>query len=76
VEYGFGHVVAIKMQLMEQNKVSFALRGSTSMDQLAISSVIAYYTDQNWKSCEVQLAFHKVDRPILSTLERYVRMTG
>ena len=55
-------VDAIKKQLLVQNKVSFALDGWTSTRKLAITSVIAYYMDQNWALLEVQLAFDEVDR--------------
>jgi hypothetical protein len=41
-------VDAIKKQLPLRNKVSLALDGWTSMNKLAIMSVIAYYMDRNW----------------------------
>jgi len=62
-------VDAIKKQLLWQNKVSFALEGWTSTNQLAIMLVIVYYMDQNWALREVQLAFDVVDRLIFSRFE-------
>ena len=53
-------VDAIKKQLLTRNKVSFALDGWTSTNTFAITSVIAYYMDQNWAMWEVQLAFDEV----------------
>jgi len=40
-------VDAIKKQLLPRNKVSLTLNGWTSMNKLAITSVIAYYMDRN-----------------------------
>jgi len=60
---------AIKKQLPIRNKVSLALDGWTSTIKLAISSVIAYYIDQNWALREVQLAFDEVDRLFGSSFE-------
>jgi hypothetical protein len=54
-------VDAIKKQLPSRNKVSLALDGWTSTNKLAITSVIAYYMDQNWVLREVQLAFDEVN---------------
>jgi len=54
-------VDAIKKQLPSRNKVSLALDGWTSTNELAITSGIAYYMDRNWASHEVQLAFDEVD---------------
>jgi len=47
---------AIKKQLPSQHEVSLALDEWISMNKLAITSVIAYYMDQNWALREVQLA--------------------
>jgi len=55
-------VDGIEMQLQVRNKVSLALNRWTSTNNLAITSVIAYYMDPNWALCEVQLAFDEVDR--------------
>jgi len=60
---------AMKMQLLSQNKVSLALDGWTSMNKLAISSVIAYFMDRNRALREVQLAFNEVDRLFFSHFE-------
>ena len=54
-------VDAIKKQLLLRNKVSLTLDGWTSKNKLAITSVIAYYMDQNRALCEIQLAFDVVD---------------
>jgi hypothetical protein len=62
-------VDAIKKQLPVQNKVSLALDGLTSTNKLAITSVIAYYMDQNWALREVQLCFDEVDRLCCSRFE-------
>jgi len=62
-------VDAIKMQLPLRNKVSFALDGWTSMNKLAITSVIAYYMDRNWALREVQLAFDEVNLLFISRFE-------
>jgi len=62
-------VDAIKKQLPIQNKVSLALNGWTSTNNLAITSVIAYYMDRNWALREVQLAFNEVDRLFCSRFE-------
>jgi hypothetical protein len=45
------------------------LDGWTSMNKLAITSVIAYYMDQNWALHDVQLAFDVVDRLFCSRFE-------
>jgi len=55
-------VVAIKKQLPIRNKVSLAFDRWTSMNKLAIPSVIDYYMDRNWALREVQLALDDVDR--------------
>ena len=62
-------VDAIKKQLPLQNKVSSALDGWTSTNELAITSVIAYYMDRNWALREVQLAFDEVHRLFCSCFE-------
>jgi hypothetical protein len=54
-------VDAIKKQLSSRNKFCLALDGWTSMNKLAIMSVIVYYMHRNWALCEVQLAFDDVD---------------
>jgi len=67
---------AINKQLPLRNTVSLALDGWTSMNKLAITSVIAYYMDQNWALREVQLAFDEVNRMFISCFESELRMTG
>jgi len=62
-------VDVIKKQLPLRNEVSLALDGWTSMNKLAITSVIAYYMDSNWALHEVQLAFDEVDRLFCSRFE-------
>jgi len=62
-------VDAIEKQLLVRNKVSLALDRWTSTNKLAITSVIAYYMDQNWALREVQLAFDEVDRLFYSQFE-------
>ena len=44
-------LVATKKQLLSRNKVSLAEEGWTSMNKLAIMTVIAYYMDRNWALC-------------------------
>ena len=60
---------AIKQQLLLRNIVSLALDEWTSTNQLAITSVIAYYIDRNWALSVVQLAFDEVDRLFYSGFE-------
>ena len=62
-------VDAIKKQLPLRNKVSLALDAWTSMNKLAITSIIAYYIDRNWALREVQLAFNEVNRLFISRFE-------
>jgi len=62
-------VDAIKKQLPSQNKVSLALDRWTSMNKLAIMSVIAYYMDRNWALRKVQLAFDEVDHQFFFAFE-------
>jgi hypothetical protein len=62
-------VDAIKKQLPIRNKVSLALDRWTSMNKLAITSVIAYNMDRSWALCEVQLAFDEVNRLFGSRFE-------
>jgi len=53
---------ATKKQLPLLNKLSVPLDGWTSTNELAITSVIAYYLERNWSLREIQLAFDAVDR--------------
>jgi len=69
-------VDANKKQLPLQNKVSLALDGWTSTNKLAITSVIAYYIDQNWALREVQPASDGVYRLFSSWFESKLRMIG
>jgi len=62
-------VDALKKQFPSPSKVSLALDGWTSTEELAITSVIAYYMDRNSALCEVQLAFDEDDRLFFSRLE-------
>ena len=62
-------VDAIKKQLPLRNKVSSALAGWTSTNQLAITSVIAYHMDRNWALGEVQLTFDEVYRLFCSRFQ-------
>jgi len=56
-------------QLPLTNEVSLALDGWTSMNKLAITSVIADYMDRNWALREVQLAFDEVNCLFYSSFE-------
>jgi len=62
-------VDAIKKQLPLRNNVGLALDRWTSMNKLAITSVIAYYMDRNWALHEVQLAIDEVNRVFISRFE-------
>jgi len=62
-------VDAIKKQLPSRNKVSLALDGWTSMNKMAIMSVIAYYMDRNWALHKVQLAFDEINLLFFSCFE-------
>jgi len=46
------------------------------MMKLDLTSVIAYYIDQNWALHEVQLAFDEIDYLICSPFNSYLRMIG
>jgi hypothetical protein len=54
-------VDAIKKKLRSGNEVSLALNGGISTNRLFITSVTAYYMDQNWALQEVQLTFEECD---------------
>jgi len=60
---------AIQKLLPVRNKVSLALDGWTSTNNLAITLVIAYYMDRNWTLREVQLTCDEVDLPFCSRVE-------
>jgi len=62
--------------IADRNKVSWALDEWTSTNTVAITTVIAYYLDQNWVLCEVQLAFNEVDSPFFSYFDISLRITG
>jgi len=66
---------AIKKQLPSRNNVSSALDGWTLMNTLAISSVSTYYMDRGWDLREVHLTFEKVDSPLISYFETWLRIT-
>jgi hypothetical protein len=69
-------VDAIKKQLPSRNKVSLALDGWTSTNQLAVTSVIACHRDRNWAMREVQLAFDEVDIQFISYFKSSLRIIG
>ena len=54
---------------MSWNKGILALDGWTSLNKLAITSVIAYYIDGLWALNEVQFAFTEVDRLFIFRFE-------
>ena len=62
-------VDAIQKQLPSRNKVRISVDVWTSTNIVAITSVIAYYMDQNWALRDVQLAFDKVDRLIFEYIK-------
>jgi hypothetical protein len=62
-------VDAIKTQLPSRNKVSLNIDGCISTNTLSITSVVAYYMDQNWALDEEQLAFNKIDCLFFSRFE-------
>ena len=63
-------VDTIKKQVPSLNNLSLSFEGWTSTNKQAITSVIAYYMDQNWALREVQLAVIEVDRLFFSAFER------
>jgi len=63
-------------QLLGRNEVSLASDGWTSTNKLVITSVIAYYIDQNCELQEVRLAFGEVDRMFYFHFERQLWMIG
>ena len=69
-------VDAIKHQLPSTNRVSLGLDGWTLTNKLAITSVIAYYMDQNRALREVQLTFDKVNSLLFSYFECLLRTIG
>jgi len=69
-------VHSIKKQLPWRNEVTLALDEWTSMNKLAISSIISNYMYQNWALREAQLAFDEVDSPFYSYSESSLRITG
>jgi hypothetical protein len=69
-------VDAIKKQLPSRNKVSLALDGWTSINKLAITSVITYYMDRKCDLREVQLAFDEINSLFFSNFESSLRITG
>jgi hypothetical protein len=64
------------MQFPSRDKVSFALDGWKSTNNLAMSLGIVYYMDQIWALHEVQPAFDEVDRLFISYLDSELRMIG
>ena len=69
-------VGAIMKKLPSGNKVSLGLDGWTSMNKLAITSVIANYMHRNWVLREVQLAFDEVDSQFFSDFSISLMMAG
>jgi len=59
----------IEKQLQLRNTVSLALDGLIARNSLAITLVIAYYTDRNWALREVQLPFDEVNHQFCSPFE-------
>ena len=64
-------VDAIKKQLQSRNKISLAWDGWISTNELAITSVIAYYMDQYWALREVQPALDEVDYQLFYAFDSY-----
>jgi len=62
-------VDAIKKQLPSQTTVGSTLDGWTSTNELAVTSVFAYYTDRNWALRDVQLPHNEVGRLFFPTFE-------
>jgi len=60
-------VDALKKQLPSQKIFSLAMDGCTSIDKLAIMSVIASDMDRNWALRKVQLSFDEVGRLFISS---------
>ena len=69
-------VDAINKQWPSQNIGSVALDGWTSMNELAITLVIAYCIERHWALREVTLAFNEIDRPFISTFEILLQIIG
>jgi hypothetical protein len=70
------NVDAIKNQLPSPIKVSLGLDKCKSTNKIAITSVSAYYINQNWALHEVQLTFNEVNRLFFSRFESQLRMIG
>jgi len=62
-------VDAIREQFPSRYKVSLALDGWTSTNNLTATLVVAYNIDQIWAFGEVQLTFDNVDTVIISGFE-------
>jgi len=69
-------VDAIEDYLRSRHTVSLALDGSTSMNKLAITWVIAYYMDRCSALGQVPLSFDKVNHLFCSCFEIYSRIIG
>ena len=69
-------VDAIKKQLPLRNKVGLALDGWTSTNKLAITSMIAYYLQENSALREVPLAFDEGNSPFFSHLYSSLSIRG
>jgi hypothetical protein len=67
---------AIGKQLQVGNNVSLALDSWIAMNTLAITLVIASYTDWNWALGEVQLPVNEIDGQFFSAFESQLRMIG
>jgi hypothetical protein len=63
-------VDAIEKKLPARDKVSVALDECTSMNKLAIMSVVANYMNRNWAWQEVQFGFDVADSMVISDFER------
>ena len=69
-------VDTIMKRLPSRNKVSLPVDAWTSTNKLAMTSVIAYYTDWTWALWEVQHPFEEVDSLFFSYCECQLRIIG
>jgi len=70
------NVDAIQKQLLSWSKVSLALDRWTATNKLTITSVFAYYIDQNWLFRELQLTCNEGDSMFFSGFKSWFRMIG
>lgn len=69
-------VDSIKMQMPSMKNINLALDGWTSMNNLAITSFIAYYMDCHWVLPKLTLTIIKVDNLFFSYCKWEVIMMG